>query len=246
MGLCAEFLGCLAGVAFEVAGEGGLVREAEAVTDLLNGHLAVMLQQVLGLDHYIACYQLACAVSQCLTDNGAEVFGGEAEEVGIELYVAMPVIVFGYGCMETEYQLLYAVLLLWLKAVFGAVDFSQVGHDVQLRRQQFVPELVVDGAELLHDLHAGFYAVILQLVIVEGVLVVVDVLVVVRVHFGQIGVEAVGHEEYGDMEVFAGLYCLQYMIGTEQGEVMPLKSDGVKVIFHLDIAAVDKGYCDVW
>ena len=50
---------------FEIAGEGGLLAEAETVADLLDGEVGMMAQQMLGLNDDIARYPLAGSDARC-------------------------------------------------------------------------------------------------------------------------------------------------------------------------------------
>ena len=62
------------GVCSEVAGEGGLVGEAEFVAYLLYCHLGVLPKQIFALYYYIACNPFACAYACGLPYNPAKVF----------------------------------------------------------------------------------------------------------------------------------------------------------------------------
>ena len=52
-------------VFLEIAGEGGLLAEAETVADLLGGEVGMMAQQMLGLNDDIARYPLAGSDARC-------------------------------------------------------------------------------------------------------------------------------------------------------------------------------------
>ena len=49
----------------EIAGEGGLLAEAETVADLLDGEVGMMAQQMLGLNDDVTGYPLAGADARC-------------------------------------------------------------------------------------------------------------------------------------------------------------------------------------
>ena len=88
----------------EIAGEGGLLVEAEAVGDGLYARFRLVGERLFQLYEEVMLNPVASSMSGLLLYDAAEMLGREAEEVGIELHVAVLVAVFDDGIVEAMAQ----------------------------------------------------------------------------------------------------------------------------------------------
>lgn len=140
----------------EVAREGCLLGEAKLVADLLNGEFRMVAEHGFCLYDDVLRYPLADADACGLTNDGAEVFGCQIEQTGVEIHFAVLAIMQGDGFVELGEQLLDGgVVVNNLLSIGSQIGSHDSSRDIHLYGQHLVTLRDIQQTDVFQHFEAG-------------------------------------------------------------------------------------------
>ena len=226
----------------EVAREGCLLGEAKLVADLLNGEFRMVAEHGFCLYDDVLRYPLADADACGLTDDGAEVFGCQIEQTGVEIHFAVLAIMQGDGFVELGEQLLDGgVVVNNLLSIGSQIGSHDSSRDIHLYGQHFVTLRDIQQTDVFQHFEAGQHYFELAVCQLERGVVIVLKEILLRVELAQDLQEPGRDDEQRAEIVVARLVSRQDVAWIDGCVVVLLEGDGVHVVVCFQPATMAQG-----
>ena len=169
--------------AFEIAAKRGLAWKSESVRNALHRGIYLIGKNLFGTMYYELLYPVTGGMACLFFDHLAEMLGGEAEQVGIEIHVAMLHAVFYYCVLETKAQS-FVCGVAWTDR-----DIVEVVYDlrkgVDTAYQYVLTALNIDRCYMPYGIDNGHYGLVLAVGKMEMWQLLIDIAHVPHVQFAK-------------------------------------------------------------
>jgi hypothetical protein len=229
----------------EEAAEDGLVGETYATGYLLYAEVTLVEQQALCLDDGVVVNPLVGIHSCLFLDDGGEVLGGEVLTLSIEFHFAIFVVVFYNVLMETIEELFVhggnvlgdAILLAEILETEEECLYHIAKHEETVRGVEVVAYVLYNLEEIVDTL---------ELVGLQGDVLTILVVGNVAKKIGEATFEllVVGWRDDNEESMIVGreLSHAEYMVGGDDGNIMPVEDDVFHVTCCFNLALNGEGY----